>query len=58
MWYEENAADQLAQRRLARLPRFPCVHAFQKTSKSGIATPKYEIDVVKERLKRLKEQLR
>jgi phage-related protein len=34
------------------------VHAFQKKSKSGIATPKYEIDVVKERLKRLKEQLR
>jgi len=34
------------------------VHAFQKKSKSGIATPKHEIDVVKERLKRLKEQLR
>jgi phage-related protein len=33
------------------------VHAFQKTSKSGIATPKHEIDVVRERLKRLKEQL-
>ena len=34
------------------------VHAFQKKSKSGIATPKPEIDLVKERLKRLKEQLR
>jgi phage-related protein len=34
------------------------VHAFQKKSKSGIATPKHEIDVVRERLKRLKEQLR
>src|SRR5580693_6280465 len=34
------------------------VHAFQKKSKSGIATPRHEIDVVRERLKRLKEQLR
>ena len=34
------------------------VHAFQKKSKSGIATPKADIDLVKERLKRLKEQLR
>jgi phage-related protein len=34
------------------------VHAFQKKSKSGIATPKHEIDLVRERLKRLKEQLR
>lgn len=33
------------------------VHAFQKKSKSGIATPKIEIDLVRERLKRLKEQL-
>ncbi len=33
------------------------VHAFQKKSKTGIATPKYEIDLVRERLKRLKEQL-
>jgi len=33
------------------------VHAFQKKSKSGIATPKTEIDVVRERLKRLKERL-
>ena len=31
------------------------IHAFQKKSKSGIATPKHEIDVVRARLKRLKE---
>ena len=34
------------------------VHAFQKKSKKGIATPKSEIDLVKERIKRLKEQMR
>jgi len=33
------------------------VHAFQKKSKSGIRTPKHEIDLVRERLKRLKELL-
>ena len=33
------------------------VHAFQKKSKKGIATPKPEIDLVRERIKRLKEQL-
>ena len=33
------------------------VHAFQKKSKSGIATPAHEIDLVRERLKRLKEML-
>ena len=33
------------------------VHAFQKKSKSGIATPKQEIDLVRERIKRLKEVL-
>ncbi len=33
------------------------VHAFQKKSKSGIKTPKAEIDLVHERLKRLKEAL-
>ena len=31
------------------------VHAFQKKSKSGIKTPKAEIDLIKDRLKRLKE---
>lgn len=33
------------------------VHAFQKKSKSGIATQKQEIDLIHERLKRLKERL-
>lgn len=34
------------------------LHAFQKKSKSGIKTPGPEIDLVRERLKRLKEHLR
>ncbi len=34
------------------------LHAFQKKSKAGIATPKAEMDVPRERLKRLKEVLR
>lgn len=34
------------------------VHAFQKKSTQGIKTPKREIDLVKDRLKRLKELLR
>ena len=34
------------------------IHAFQKKSKSGIKTPKAEIDLIRERLKRLKEMLR
>ena len=34
------------------------VYAFQKKSKSGIATPKAEIDLINERIKRLKEALR
>jgi phage-related protein len=33
------------------------IHAFQKKSKSGIATPAHEIGLVRERLKRLKEML-
>jgi phage-related protein len=33
------------------------VHAFQKKSKSGIETPRHEIDLIRERLKRLKERL-
>ena len=33
------------------------VHAFQKKSTQGIKTPKREIDLIKERLKRLKEIL-
>jgi phage-related protein len=34
------------------------VHAFQKKSKSGIATPKHEIDVIVARLKWLRETLK
>ena len=34
------------------------VHAFQKKSKSGIATPKADMDLIQERIKRLKEALR
>ncbi len=34
------------------------IHAFQKKSVQGIKTPKHEIDLIKERLKRLKEMLR
>lgn len=33
------------------------VHAFQKKSTQGIKTPKREIDLVKDRLRRLKEML-
>ena len=34
------------------------VHAFQKKSKQGIKTPQREIDLIKDRIKRLKEMLR
>lgn len=34
------------------------VHAFQKKSKSGIKTPKQEIDLILERINRLKEMLK
>jgi phage-related protein len=34
------------------------IHAFQKKSTQGIKTPKREIGLIKERLKRLKEMLR
>jgi phage-related protein len=34
------------------------VHAFQKKSKQGIKTPKHEVDLIRDRLKRLKETLR
>jgi len=33
------------------------VHAFQKKSKTGIKTPKQEVDLIKSRIKQLKEQL-
>jgi phage-related protein len=34
------------------------VHAFQKKSKSGIKTPKQDVDLIRDRIRRLKEQLR
>ena len=34
------------------------LHAFQKKSTQGIKTPKHEIDLIEDRLKRLKEMLR
>jgi phage-related protein len=34
------------------------VHAFQKKSTKGIKTPKHEVDLIKDRLKRLKEMLK
>jgi phage-related protein len=34
------------------------IHAFQKKSKSGIKTPQNEVDLIRERLKPLKEALK
>jgi phage-related protein len=34
------------------------LHAFQKKSKSGVKTPQFEVDLIKERVKRLKEALK
>ncbi len=34
------------------------VHAFQKKSKSGIKPPQMEVDLIRERVKRLKEALK
>ena len=34
------------------------IHAFQKKSKPGIKTPQMEVDLIRERLKRLKEALK
>lgn len=34
------------------------VHAFQKKSIRGIKTPKHEVDLIKDRLKRLREMLK
>ncbi|MGE3245352.1 MAG: type II toxin-antitoxin system RelE/ParE family toxin [Beijerinckiaceae bacterium] len=33
------------------------LHAFQKKSKSGIKTPQREVELIRERIKRLKEML-
>ncbi|WP_305710828.1 type II toxin-antitoxin system RelE/ParE family toxin [Bradyrhizobium sp.] len=34
------------------------IHAFQKRSKSGIKTPRIEVDLIHDRLRRLKEALK
>jgi phage-related protein len=34
------------------------IHAFQKKSKSGIKTPQMDVDLIRDRLKRLKEALK
>lgn len=34
------------------------IHVFQKKSTRGIKTPKHEIDVIRDRVKSLKEQLK
>ncbi len=34
------------------------VHAFQKKSKVGVSTPASEIDIIRQRLKRLREEVR
>jgi phage-related protein len=34
------------------------LHAFQKKSRRGIKTPEHEVDLVRDRLKKLKEMLR
>ena len=34
------------------------IHAFQKKSKTGIKTPQMDIDLIRERLKQLKEALK
>lgn len=34
------------------------IHAFQKKSKAGIKTPQFEIDLIHERLRRLREVLK
>lgn len=34
------------------------IHAFQKKSKAGIATPKSELDVIRQRLKQLRSEVK
>jgi phage-related protein len=34
------------------------IHAFQKKSKQGIKTPKHDIDLIRHRVKRLREMLK
>ena len=44
--------------RSAARERIWVLHAFQKKAKQGIKTPKKELDLIAERLKRLKKELR
>lgn len=39
-------------------PALWVIHAFKKKSKTGIKTPQTEVDLIRERLKRLKEALK
>jgi phage-related protein len=34
------------------------LHAFQKKAKTGIRTPKHEIDLIRERIQRLEKMLK
>jgi len=34
------------------------IHAFQKKSKAGIATPKSEIDLIRQRIKQLRNEVK
>ena len=34
------------------------IHAFQKKSRTGISTPKVEIDLIKQRLKQLRNEVK
>ncbi|KJU83308.1 hypothetical protein MBAV_004500 [Candidatus Magnetobacterium bavaricum] len=34
------------------------IHAFQKKSKAGLKTPQIEVELIRERIKRLKETLK
>lgn len=38
-------------------PDIYVLHAFQKKSKTGIKTPQKDVDLIRKRLKRLKERL-
>ncbi len=54
---ENHAGDTYRAVYMVRLPGLIYVlHVFQKKSKSGIKTPKSEIDLIKARLKRAEEE--
>ena len=56
IWYRTDAYRAVYAVRFG--PDIHVPHAFQKKSKTGIKTPQQEIDLIRERLKRLKEALR